>query len=423
MTLSARSPGTFEVRLLTSVAIGALAFKIALALFTFGTNDSTTWDHNVAVLRSEGYAALYREGAQYAPEAGMAMSRQAFIHPPAVLHALRLLGALQDSTGLPPHVSLRIACAFADIITLTILWLMFPGAAYQPALIMLAIAPVSVLISGFHGNTDPIMMCLVVLSLWMLERGRSHGAGAVFGLALGLKLAPAILIPAVLISMAGSRERLRWVGAALLTWTVISMPWLVQSPELILRTIFGYSGSTGLWGFPFLTGLFRDLGYSAGYSFYAVFGKWLSLGAAIAVPLILRWDHRRLPLFAQCGLVSVSFLFLSPGFGLQYLVWTMPWLVILAPRLIARYLAVTGIFIAGAYAEASSMNDRRIYANLLLHDHRHFAMAMGLFCWIGMAIMARHYWRLRLSPTELHAVGPCPVPPAILSGPGNAESA
>ena len=409
------------MRTLRWAAIAALSVKLLLALFTTGTNDSITWDRDVAVLRSSGAAELYRHGVQYPTMAGTSGLRQEFIHPPALLHGLQLLGALRNITGLPPHVWMRIACAFADVVTLALLCLMFPGAAYRPALILVSLSPVSIMVSGFHGNTDPIMMCFVVLSMWLLEKRSAGWAGAAFGLSLGVKLVPVIFVPALLLSMACSRNRVKWAGAAIVTWIIVSLPWLIQSPTLILRTVSGYSGSTGLWGFYLLAGVLRESGYPLAYAIYAPCAKWLALGAVAAAPFILRYGRVRLSLFAQCGLITSLFLFLSPGFGLQYLAWTVPWVIVLAPRVIAQYFAAAGIFMVGVYAEAAWANGGGIYANLLSADNWHLLIELGIPCWITMGLMAASYWRLAVRPTELPGEERHPVRPAILRGRENSR--
>jgi uncharacterized membrane protein len=316
---------------------------------------------------------------------------------------------------------MRIGCAFADVGALVLLWLMFPGASYRPALILVALSPVSMMVSGFHGNTDPIMMCFVVLSIWLLEKRSAGWAGAAFGMSLGVKLVPVIFVPALLLSMAGSRNRVKWTGAAIVTWIIVSLPWLIQSPELILRTIAAYGGSKGLWGFYLLAGVLRESGYPIWYQIYAPGAKWLALGAVAAAPFLIRYWRVRLGLFAQCGLITSLFLFLSPGFGLQYLAWTVPWLIVLTPRAITQYYAMAGFFLAGVYTEAAWANGGRIYANLLSDDNWHLLIEMGILCWISMGIMAGSYWRLAARSTELLGEERHPARPAIFRGRENSR--
>lgn len=376
----------------------ALGVKLLLALFTTGTNDSITWDQDVMVLRAQGAAELYRNGVQYPTAAGNPGPRQAFIHPPAMLQGLLLLDGLRTGTGIPPHVWMRIACAFADAGTLALLWVMFPGVAYRPALILVALSPISILVSGFHGNTDPVMMFFIVLSIWLLQEESIGWAGVAFGLALGVKLVPVIFVPAVIVSIVGTRNRLKWGGAAIITWVVVSLPWLIQSPGLILRTISGYGGSTGLWGFYLITGVLRVSGYPMWYQIYAPCAKWLALGACASLPFVVKRCRPSLGLIEQCGLIASLFLFLSPGFGLQYLAWTVPWVIALAPCVIAQYYAVTGVFLLSVYVEAAWGNGSRIYADLLLVDNWKMLIEVGIICWIAMGIMTRVYWRLAIPP-------------------------
>ena len=378
-------------------AIAALLIKISLALFTTGTNDSITWDRDVAKLRSAGAAELYREGVQFPGRNGILEQPQKFIHPPEVLRGLQLLGILHDKTGLPPHVWLRVFCAFADAGTLTLLWLMFPGPAYRAALILVALSPVSILVSGFHGNTDPIMMCFVAMSVWQMKKGRLAWSGAAFGISLGVKLAPVIFVPTLLLAISGSRNRLKWIVAAILVWTGAGLPWLIQSPELILRTIFGYSGSTGWWGFQLWAGILKIWGYPMWYELYSPYSKWLALAAVTVVPVIFRLWGVRIGLFAQCGLIASLFLFVSPAFGLQYLAWTVPWLIVLAPRVIVPYYALTSAFMLMVYGVAASAGGPKLYADLLTGD-RGVLIGMGVICWMGMGLMIRSYFHLAVRP-------------------------
>jgi hypothetical protein len=213
----------------------------------------------------------------------------------------------------------------------------------------------------------------------------------------------------------------KWTGAAIVTWIIVSLPWLIQSPELILRTISAYGGSKGLWGFYLLAGVLRESGYPIWYQIYAPCAKWLALGAVAAAPFIIRYRRVRLSLFAQGGLITSLFLFLSPGFGLQYLAWTVPWLIALTPRAITQYYAVAGIFMAGVYTEAAWANGGRIYANLLSDDNWHLLIEMGILCWISMGIMAGSYWRLATRSTELLGEERHPARPAIFCGRENSR--
>src|ERR1700693_4521923 len=77
------------MRWLICAATAAFIIKIFIAFYTVGTNDSLTWDHDLAKLRTGGFTQLYREGVQYSSPSGWMYPRQDFVHPPAVVSGFR----------------------------------------------------------------------------------------------------------------------------------------------------------------------------------------------------------------------------------------------------------------------------------------------------------------------------------------------
>ena len=366
----------------------ALLLKLLLAACTLGTNDARTWEYDLTTLRTAGYAELYRSGIQYDSPAGRLSQRQAFIHPPAVLHALRILG---------DRFWLRAACALADAGTLALLWTMFEG---RVQLLIVALSPISILISGFHGNTDPIMMFFLVAAVFFTERGNPARAGVAFGLACSVKLIPLIFAPAILLCLPGPRPRLKWLAASAVVWVTLSLPYLTQEPALILRSMLGYSGATGLWGFSLISS-----------HVYDPIAKWIALLAASSVPLVTK---RRL--FAQCGLIAFCFLLLSPGFGLQYLAWTLPWTLLLHRRTMIAWHIIASTAALAVYAAASRNTAQGIYADLLNSAHFPVLILMGIVCWITITVII---WRFNI---ETLWVGRNPALPARLGDPGNSAA-
>ena len=346
---------------LTLAAVVALLLKLFLAAYTVGTNDARTWEFDRAALRTTGFADLYRSGVQYDSPDGRLSQRQAFIHPPAVLLVLRILGN---------RFWLRAACAIADAGTL-LLWRMFARVS-----LMVALSPISILISGFHGNTDPIMMFFLVATVLFAERGNAARAGIAFGLACSVKLIPLIFAPAILLSLPGCRPRLKWLAASVAVWVTLSLPYLAQEPLLILRSMLGYSGATGLWGFSLISSRVYDPA-----------AKWIALLAASCLPLLIK---KRL--FAQCGLIAFSFLLLSPGFGQQYLAWTVPWAMLLPRRSMIAYHIVVGSAALVVYAAASHNTSAGVYADLLNPLHFPILILMGIVCWVAMGASMATLW-------------------------------
>ncbi len=367
-------------RLLWSAAILAFCVKLLLAAFTAGSNDTRTWEHDWTVLRTAGFVELYRSGVQYASPAGGLSQRQVFVHPPAVLHGLRMLGALQDVSGWPLRFWLRALCALADLGTLLLLRSMFRER--EGALLLFTLAPVSILISGFHGNTDPVMMFLLIAAVCFAERGNVAGSALAFGAACSVKLVPLLFAPAILLHWSGRTARVRWAATSLAVWVALALPYIAQEPGLIFGRMLGYGAASGLWGVSLVSTL------AGADRYYLPAAKWIAVLTAAAWPLLLK---RRL--FGRAGLTAFSFVLLSPGFGLQYLAWTIPWTVVLPRRWIILYMAVTGTFGLAVYAAAAVRTDRGLYADLLDPVHFPVLILMGILCWILIASITLRWVR------------------------------
>jgi hypothetical protein len=175
------------------------------------------------------------------------------------------------------------------------------------------------------------------------------------------------------------------------------MPWLAQYPELILRTILSYHSTTGLWGLYFLAGLLKTMGMAGAYDLYGPVAGWIALLTVALLPFGLKALDSRPSLFVQCGVITFLFLFLSPGFGLQYLAWTVPWIVALGIGPTAGYYAVAGTFMIAVYTEAAGGLRINAYADLLTAKNFTMLILMGFVCWIAIGVIVWYYGRLALA--------------------------
>ena len=138
---------------ITGAALLMLAAKIAIDINTYGSIDALTWEANLQALRYGGAAALYRNGVTVPAAGGHYL--QVFNHPPFLFHLLSWWGALADVSGLPLRFWLRLSCAAADLGSLFLLAgiLRRRSIPFDPAgLLLVAVSPVSLMVSGFHGK-------------------------------------------------------------------------------------------------------------------------------------------------------------------------------------------------------------------------------------------------------------------------------
>jgi len=327
-------------------AIVALAVKVTIARTTYGTNDVSYWAWFLERLHESGGVGLYRS-------TDPANGSKFFNHPPFMIRALQVLDRLTVTTGVPFPFWLRLPAILADLGGLLLVWrLLAPrlDRALSPlALVLLALAPPSIMIAGFHGNTDPVMIAFVLLALYLLDRRYPPWlAGVAFGMSLNIKIVPVIFVAAIILHLPDLRRRLGFLVATGLTFLVGSLPFLLQDPVFIVKRVFGYGSFSGFWGVSRL--LTRYLPPDAwAIEAYANQGKYVALGAVGIASLWLHLRHRDASLFQQCGLLAFIFLALSPGFGVQYLAWLIPWVVVLGAPATALFYATSGLFLFLVY--------------------------------------------------------------------------
>lgn len=334
-----------------AVAIGvaallALATKLTIALRTYGTNDVSYWLWFLEQLRAAGGVGLYHASD---PSNGTKF----FNHPPFMIHVLRALDWLSTATPLPFPFWLRLPAIVADLASLVLVWRLLarePGERPAPlALLLLAVAPPSIMISGFHGNTDPVMTGFVVLTIYLLARRYpAWAAGIAFGMGMNIKIVPAILVPALLLALPDFRRRAQFALAAGLTFLVGSLPTLLHDPVFIVRRVFGYGSFGGHWGISRLLAHYLPEGDPL-IDTYTRIGRFIVIGALLAATLWLHTRPRPVPLLRQCGLLLFLFLALAPGFGVQYLAWLIPWVVVLGAGAAALFYAASGVFLFLVY--------------------------------------------------------------------------
>ena len=338
---------------------------------------------------------MYREGVEIFSSRGDRYPLQPLVQPPSLIDVLVFWNFLATHTRLPLQFWMRLSCALADAGSLWVVWRIaaeLPALRVKPStLMLLAACPVSILISGFHGNIDPIMIFFLVASTYLIETKRSLAfAGILMGLALGIKVMPVILMPAVLLYLPGWKPRLRFAFFAGSALILAGLPYTATDTWLILHAIAGYSSMPSVW---------LALSRLAGISL--VVDKGLFVASLVFLSIGMNRSRPRFPLFAQCGLLISVALFLAPGFGVQYLAWAVPWIAFLGSGATLAYYLTAGTFLFVAYTHWSGGFPWYRAESL---DMSAVGLTLWLFCWYVVGITLVLYikaWReRRLHPLE-----------------------
>jgi 4-amino-4-deoxy-L-arabinose transferase-like glycosyltransferase len=303
-------------RWVLALALIALGLKLVIAARTYGTNDIRHWTNFVNGVAERGPVGIY----------GITFERSFYNHPPLIGYFLQLVD-FGRHYGVSIGFSIRSVASLADVGSALLVFEILRRrrslreATWAAALV--AVSPVLFIISGFHGNTDPIFVLFTLLALHLLaDRGKPLPAGLSMGVAIGIKIVPVVAVPALLVLalLQGRRSLLRF-GAGFTAAVAISwLPALIAHAQPVREHVLGYAGSgISQWGLIQIGHWFDDPGWA---DFLTGAGRFPVVLLCALAPAALVW--RRPAMAAEAvGLSLVSFLFLSPAFGCQYLVWAM----------------------------------------------------------------------------------------------------
>src|SRR5438270_6377426 len=139
---------------IVALALVAMTIKLAIAYNTIGTNDAVTFYGFAKVLNEHGLQWTY-EHSRY------------FNHPPLTAYFLRGIFLITErplvqDLGVHFPFLLRLPGIIADFLTVLVLLQFRKLNIVIPtwALGLFAISPVSLMVVGFHGNTDSVMVLL-----------------------------------------------------------------------------------------------------------------------------------------------------------------------------------------------------------------------------------------------------------------------
>jgi hypothetical protein len=183
-------------------------------------------------------------------------------------------------------------------------------------------------------------------------------------------------------------------GTVLLLWS----PYIFQDPLSLVRHLLAYRSQYGHWGFSFLSA--DLLGEDSWFSHK--FRKWGALLLLAAIAVVSVWMNRVRPkpsLFSQLGLVFFFHLFFTNGFGVQHLVWLIPWAVPLGTVPAIFFYATSGAFLFLVYNYWSAGLPWYLADAIRVGDYQGHLDYFQLLCWLSVLYLLVSAWR-RIQPVR-----------------------
>lgn len=308
---------------------------------------------------------------------------------------------IAEATGTSFAFWIKTPAILADFGVALLLWRIPIGG--PKAALAYMVNPLSLLLSVYHGQVHTVAVAAGLFALWCVVQDRFVAGAALLAVAASVRQHLAVLIvPAVL--RAG---RDRALGIAVFAVLMLGVNLSVLSSDHPLR-ILAPTWSYGTWGYTIplaqaprvlaLAGL-PDNGVLA-----SVNATIVTYGASVywvwaAVFTLRAWWRPDPDLWRTALLFFVGFYTISPGFGVQWLIWALPFWLLVNVREALLYSALGGLFVglmyrawgfSARYGVASVTENLHALStgDLLLYLA---AGAMGLLTWI---FCARAAWRL-----------------------------
>jgi len=383
-----RDPRTIFI---IALALVALTLKLAIAYNTIGTNDAVFFYGFAKVLSEHGLEWTYQHS-------------RFFNHPPLTAYYLRGIYFLTEQRwcqdlGIHFPFLLRLPGIIADFLVVFVLLQMSKTNLRIPTwtFALFALSPVSLMVSGFHGNTDPVMVLLLVCAVWMCLRNRPVLAGLFFALSCQIKIVPLLFLPAfVFFWLSQSRSRGFLISGAITTCLLWSEP-LLHFPTLFAKNVLAYGSYWGMWG---ITYLFRVTGWPE-FSRLSFFDLEPAQNIIITIlkviivcaALWIAWQHRhargRAFVESLASTWLVFFVF-APGVCPQYLIWLAPFILVLSPTFFTWLLVSSSAFLFAFYNITSGGLPWKVA--LAMDESKQHWMAWSLLPWLTLVAGAIAFW-------------------------------
>jgi Glycosyltransferase family 87 len=332
----------------------AAALKLYCAATTYGSCDVTIHARFGQVVDAAGIDHMYR------------LDRH-FNHPPVTGEFFGLLYHLAASLTPPAKHSvpasfpflLRLPSILADVLAVLVL-LKFQAKTGRPptwAIIAFALSPAAFMVSGFHGNVDQIMVCVLLVATYFCVAEHVWLSAIFLALACAIKIIPLFLAPVFFFFWLhrGVKPALRFSVTFGLSCLAVWSGALFGSAEYFGKNVLGYNSFPGGWGITYWAGwLLEAFHYEITPAVVDRLAPLLTaLKVIVACSVIaLGWMRRKtsgLGFAKSIALAWICFAIFAPGFVPYYVIWFAPFLLLYSPVFYVIFTGASSIYLFAYY--------------------------------------------------------------------------
>ena len=277
-------------------------------------------------------------------------------HPylPFQMYIMGAMARLAAATGLPYVAAIKLPALLADVALTGLIYRAVAGtrgrswAAYLA--LLYALNPVSLLVTAYHGQFESVTLLLLALVWYLWERQRRGGAAGAFGFAILNKTWPVVLFPVFFIRLRDWRERSLFSLVALGIPVLFVAGYLVAfdaDPAPMLQRALTHRGVAGYWG--------PGAVLSPAAAVWPALQAWVDglvaarNGLLLAAALAALWWTRRQPALDALLTTLLAVFAVTVGFGIQWLVWLVPFALLAGEDRRLRVYSVAAAFMLAVH--------------------------------------------------------------------------
>ena len=190
--------------------------------------------------------------------------------------------------------------------------------------------PINLLLVSFHGQADILLFFFVLAAVFYLSKKHKSIIKSAMAISLSVltKTWSVIFIPLFLIKIKKSSHLGLWL-LTLLIITILFTGFYVRlfhsSFALLVETLTSHTGgASGFWGYTGFLRLISEFRPSIIWSINSLEDKSMHIlivAFLVAFAIIVK---KRIPLLPSMVILVLTFILITPGWGLQYTTWVLP---------------------------------------------------------------------------------------------------
>ena len=330
------------------VALTGLALRLWFVFATEGTPDVAYWAGHAQGLDRLGFG-YYR-------------TSWLVNHPPSALLAVHALWRFAEASGVPFRIVLRLPMLLADVASVLLLLRGLGDATLGlKAATAFWLAPLAIVLSSHHGNTDAWLGTFALASVVAMGRGAPLLAGVALGAGAGVKVAILLVLPVLLRGVPETGPRIRFWTGLFAASGVAFLPALLMPDWAGLDRVFGYGGITlrtlsgqWVWGIRSFDASLAAIGLGPAAALYDRLHRGIALGAVLAfAALDPRPARDPVALGRRVGASFLIFYGLTNSLSFQYFAWSAPFLALMPAPFRWGLMTLLGAYVWVVYAFVS----------------------------------------------------------------------